>query len=311
MEYFKNLISSIDSTIAILSLGITVVIVGIAYGLYLAFKSVKEKKNKWKSNVKNNPTLIKQNDAIDKYVDDVERRLARSKVKFNARIFVLILTIFALLSFMFTLQHFKNFAAAVLVGIVVFSLPDYVLFLLQDRINRKVEDQIVVGIRVFTSEFLKSRNIDKSLAEASLRVKDPIGEYFAEAYNDLLMGYSFETVVSRMSVKNDNEYWKMFAQLLFQLRGDSTVISLFTELVNRVERNIEANRHNDASLSGERILALLMSLLPIPAYFIMKNMVPETTYFMQETTVGRFVLVFTFVSTLLFIYVDKYSRKVE
>lgn len=303
--------ANFDITIAILSLVVAVVVVGIGYFIYSMVTKVRKNKDKWRSEVKNNPVLIKQNDNLDKYISEMETRLQRSKLKFNARIFFFVVLIFSLLSFILTLQHFKNFAAAVLVAVVVYSLPDYVLFLIQDRINRKVEDQIVVGVRVFTSEFLKSRNIEKSLAEASQRVKDPVGEYFAEAYNDLLMGYTFETAVTRLTVKNDNEYWKMFTQLLFQLRNDSTVISLFTDLVNRIERNIEANRHNDASLSGERILALLMSMLPIPAYFLMRNMIPETTYFIQETTVGRFILIFTFVSTLLFIYVDKYSRKVE
>lgn len=308
MEYIFGFINSINWLIVVISIGIALLVSLI---IYQVAKFIKKRKDKWKATAQRGQIAIPQNEAIDSYINAVESRMLKSKIKFNARIFVVILFTLSILLFIFSLRHFKNFAASVLLSIAFFSLPDYIFFLIQDKINKRVDDQIVVGVRVFTSEFLKSRNIEKSMAETSQRVKDPVGGYFAEAYNDTLMGYRFETTVARMSEKNDNEYWKMFCQLLFQLREDSTVISLFAELVNRIERNIEASRHNDSSLSGERILALLMSLLPIPAYFVMRNIIPETTYFIQETAVGRFILIFTFVSTLLFLYVDKYSRKID
>lgn len=307
MGYIKNLIDNIEFEIVLLSIGIAITFISVVLIMYFYVNS---NKGKWIANTSMDVMVTKQKDSIDKLIANTEKQLQKSKIKINARRFIAITALFSALLFIVTLFHFKNFLASVLIAATFYLIPEYVFFLIQDRINKKVEDQIVIGVRVFTSEYLKNKNMEKSLAETSQRVLDPVGGYFADAYADLLMGYPYETVISKMGNRTDNKYWKIFTQLLHQLRADSTVIHLFTDLITRTERNIEATRNNDSTLSGERTLALIMSLIPIPAYLLMKDIVPETSYFINETPIGRFVLILSFASTLLFLFVDKFSRKV-
>lgn len=307
MGYFKNLKLNEEMLVfALFAFGVALSIVVI---ILMSYLFIRKNKNRWKANMNMDLMLTKQKSTLDKLINDIEKQADKSKLKINAKVLTVVLLMLSVLSFVLTLSHFKNLTAAVLIAFTVYSVPDYIFFVLYNNLNKKIEDQIVVGIRIFTAEYIKSKNLEKSIVETSKRVQDPVGTYFAQAYEDMLMGYPIESVISRMANKSHNEYWQIFSQLLHQLRIDSTVITLFTDLVVRVERNIELTRHNDSTLTSERTLGLIMSLTPLPAYFFMRHVVPETTYFVTQTTIGQFILIFSFSATLIFLYVDKFSRK--
>jgi Flp pilus assembly protein TadB len=309
MGYIKNLINHADIYTVLFSLGLGVVITGI---VFLVYFYVSAKRGKWRANMKMDAMAAKQKDAIDKFIDSTEKNMSKSKLKLkiSPKAFVFATAAISVILFIWSFVVFKNLFASILLSIIAFSIPDYMFFIMQDRLDKKIQEQTLIGVRVFTAEFLKTRNIEKSMAEASQRVPYPVGDYFADAYGNMLMGHSFDSVISRMNTYTDNNHWKIFVQLLYQLRGDSTVIHLFTDLITRIERGIEASRNNESTLSGERTLALIMSLIPLPAYFMMRDVVPETAYFVVETGIGRLVLVLSFISTLMFLVVDKYSRKI-
>lgn len=307
-DFINNLLSKIELEVILLSLGVSITFVAVVWLLY---SWVHSKKDRWKVDTRMDVVIVRQKDSIDKFISSMEKQIQNNKVNLKAKHLFIVVAILCFGAFTISFLHFKNLVASVLIALIIFAIPDYIFFLLEERKNKKIEDLIVVAIRVFTSEFLKNKNIEKSFHETSQRVLDPVGNYFAEAYTDMLIGHPFETVMSRMAVKCNNKYWGIFIQLLYQLRDDSVVINLFTELVTRVERSIEATRHSDSTLAGERTLALITSLVPIPAYLFMRKIVPETTYFITETTVGKLVLISSFISTLLFLYVDKFSRRVN
>lgn len=313
MGYFQDLISrlnidGITLNFGLFSFGLSLTIVTLALSI---ISLARKKKDRWKANTNMDRMIVKQKDSLDKLISAMEKQAERSQVKLNAKVLTLSIIVLAIVSFIMTLQHFKNLPAAVLLAATIYSVPDYIFFLLQDRLNKKIEDQVVVGVRVFTSEYIKSRNIEKSIAETSKRVLDPVGGFFSEAYADMLMGLPMETVISKMGSKSNNEYWRIFTQLLYHLKEDSTVINLFTDLVTRIERHIEMTRHNDSSLTSERVLGFIMALTPIPSYLFMKRVVPETTYFIIESAIGRLVLIGSFASALIYLYVDKYSRRIN
>lgn len=309
MGYFESLIKHFNLFTVLFSLGISVAIVSLGVFVFNYFYS---RKHKWRANIKMDLMSGRQKDAIDKLIDYTEANISKSKIRFriSPKMFVFILAFVSITLFFVTLIIFKNLFASILISVIIFSVPDYVFFVYRDKLDKKIKNQTLVGVRVFTSEYLKTRNIEKSMAEASQRVSYPVGDYFGDAYGNLLMGHSFDSVVANMNSYTENNYWRIFVQLLYQLRSDSTVIHLFTDLITRIERGIEQDRTSESSLSGERTLALIMSLIPLPAYFLMRNIVPETAYFVVETKTGRLVLILSLVSTLMFLVVDKYSRKV-
>lgn len=304
MEYLENQ----TLMIILLSIGIAITITVIVYLLAYFYK---KNRDKWKVKVSMNPFIVNQRDDLTKWVDAVDKRLKKSGITARVKIVVAVNILIAVVAFIFSFRILKNLTAAIFFGIIFFIIPEYILFLYEIKRKMKIEDQMIAAIRIFTAEFFNTKNIEKSFAEVSTKVVDPIGGYFSDAYMDILMGHNFDSVMSKLSSRVDNEYWHMFVQLIYQLRDDSQAIFLFTDLVSRIEKSIELSRDNETSLGGERIVALVMALLPLPVYYFMTNLVPQTTTFIVETVAGRLVITGSFISIFIFVFLDKMLRRVE
>lgn len=304
MGYFRNQVL----VYGLFSIGVGVVFSVFAYSV---FYLVNRNKERWMVDIKSNRFVLHGKDNISIWVDTVDRRIAESGLKLKTKSIILFNMLIAIGAFFMSLKLFNNFVASVFFGAIFFIIPEYILFLYESKREMKIEDQMVVAIRIFVSEFLKTKNIEKSFSEVSTKVPDPVGGYFADAYMDILTGHTFNSAVARLATRVNNEYWKMFIQLIFQLKTDSHVIALFTDLVSRIERSIELSRSNEASLGGERVLALIMSLLPVPIYYFMANIVPETVTFVVDTVVGRILITASFLSIFLFVFLDKLLRRVD
>ena len=211
------------------------IITVIAYFLIFVFKT---NKDKWKVKVSMNPFIVNQKDSLTQWIDMVDKRLKKSGFKARGKIVIIINVIISIFAFILTLDLFKNLTAAIFFAATFFIIPEYILFLLETKRKMKIEDQMITAIKMFTAEYLNTKNIEKSFAEVSTKVLDPIGSYFADAYMDILMGHSFDSVLSKLSIRVDNEYWQMFIQLIHQLKDDSQAITLFTDLVSRLEKSI-------------------------------------------------------------------------
>jgi Flp pilus assembly protein TadB len=103
----------------------------------------------------------------------------------------------------------------------------------------------------------------------------------------------------------------MFIQLLRLAKHDSSTTPLFTDLLEKIENHLEMDRKNKSALTGERLLALFMTLIPIPAILIMSRVVPETMYFLTEVTIGRMITMLSFASMLVWIIIDKIVGRAE
>lgn len=294
--------------IALLSIGISITFTVL---VYLLAQYYKKRKDKWKVNISMNPFIVNQRNEFNKWLNMVDKRLRKAGIRFKTKYLVVINILIAVFAFIFTLRLFRNLTAAVFFSIIFFIIPEYVLFLYETKRKMQIEDQMIAAIRTFTAEYFNTKNIEKSFAEVSKKVVDPIGRYFSDAYMDILMGHGFDNVMSKLSARVDNEYWQMFIQLIYQLRDDSQAIYLFTDLVSRIEKAIELSRDNEASLGGERTIALIMSLLPLPVYYFMTNVVPQTNTFIVETVAGRLVITGSFISIFIFVFLDKMLRRVE
>ena len=80
----------------------------------------------------------------------------------------------------------------------------------------------------------------------------------------------------------------MFIQLIHQLKDDSQAITLFTDLVSRLEKSISLSRDNEVSLGGENI-SFNYGIVTITSILFMSNVVPETITFVVETVVEDFL----------------------
>lgn len=278
---------------------------------FLIWQSIDKKKNKFKITNSMNTIYIHQKDEITKWIDSLDKTLKRNNLKMNIGKVLITNILLFLISLFIGITTFKNITASIFLAMSFFVIPEYLLYLYQDFRKKKIEDQMVSAIRIFSTEFIQVRSIEKSFAAIANRIVDPVGRYFSDAYSDLLRGIPLDSVLIKLSNKVDSDYWKMFVQLVRDVNKNSTIINLFSELIAKIEVHIELTRTNQSSITGERIIALIMALSPIPVYFIMQILIPETTEFVTQNAAGRLSITVSFLSLFVFIILDRIIRKVD
>lgn len=272
---------------------------------------VDRKKNKFGVVASLNPLIANQKDELTKWINQMDKIVKRNGLRIKVKKFLLVNIFLFTITLIISIRTFKNLTASIFLAISFFIIPEYVLFLYADYRKRKIEDQMVSAIRIFDAEFTQTRSIEKAFAATSRRSVGQIGIYFADAYTDRLTGVGLDDVLLNLSSKVDSRYWKMFIQLIRQLKEDYKVVTLLPDLISKIETHIELSRNNVESVSAEKIVSLIMALLPIPAFYLMNNIIPETTQFVTENSIGRLFITISFLSLFIYIVLDRIIMKVD
>ena len=208
------------------------------------------------------------------------------------------------------MMFFKNVTASILISAFSFIIPEHLIDMINQRQQDKISQQMTAAIRVFTAEFIQTPQIERGFEVIGKRIEDPVGALFRRAHMELVIGRDPEIVLSRLAGRIDNEYGQLFIQLLRLAKHDSSTTPLFTDLLEKIENHLEMDRKNK-SADRERLLALFITLIPIPAILIMSRAVPETMYFLTEVTIGRMITMLSFASMLVWIIIDKIVGRAE
>lgn len=248
---------------------------------------------------------------LSKWVTMVEKNIKRAGLKINIATYLAISSVSSFLAFIISMNLFKNLTASILLSASFFIMPEHALNIINQKRQDKMKEQMVAAIRIFTAEFLQTPQIEVGFEAIGNRIGDPIGAMFRRAHMELIMGVETDVVLSRLAGQIDSEYGQMFVQLLKLAKGDSSASSLFTDLLEKIENNIEINRKNKSNLTGERALAFLMTCIPMPVYFFMARAIPETSYFLSETLAGRIIIMLSFSSMLIWTILDRITGRVE
>jgi pilus assembly protein CpaF len=248
---------------------------------------------------------------FDEWVHTLERSIRQSNLKINAGLYIAASLLASVAAFFFSLAFLKNLTASIFLALAFLVIPEHILNILIQRKREKTKEQMVAAIRIFTAEYLQTPQLEKALDAVGRRVADPVGGAFRRAYTELMLGKNADMVLAGLARNINNEYGIMFVQLLKLSLHDASISSLFAELLERIESNIELSRKNHANLTGERVLALMMTCIPIPAYFLMSRIIPETTHFLAETFIGRTIITIAFGSIFIWALLDRIMGRVE
>lgn len=283
----------------IISLGITAASLSLLVLLWKLSKPKFPKSN-----------LEAQNDAFSKWLKMTEKRLKQRKFK-KGKLLIFMVLLLSVTFFLVGLFLFKNIPAAVSLGVAFLLIPSRLLQMLEDQERIKITEQLVSAIRIFASELIQTPHLEKGFAAVAARVPAPMGNYFADAYRDLIVGADPDHVLSNLAGKLDTDHGQMFVQLAKRVKEDSAVIALFPSLLEKIERYLELQRTNFSGLSGERLLTMFMSVAPIPAFLLMRKIIPETDIFVIETFAGRLMITIAFLSTVLWALIDRIAGRVQ
>lgn len=252
-----------------------------------------------------------EDNRLNRWITLTEKNIKEAGLKLNIVSYLALSAAFSVTAFVISMNLFKNITASMLLSASFFILPEHALNIINQKRQDKISQQMIVAIRVFTAEFIQTPQIERGFEVIGNRIGDPVGAMFRKAHMELVIGIDSDIVLSRLARHIDSEYGQMFVQLLKLAKGDSSTTPLFTDLLEKIENNIEINRKNKTNITGERTLAFLMTCIPLPAYLFMTRAIPETSYFLAETPVGRFIIIISFGSMLVWAILDRITGRVE
>lgn len=185
-------------------------------------------------------------------------------------------------------------------------VPDQLRYNAQRRHREKVMEQMTSAVRLFAAEFAVAPQLGRCLAVAGRHVPDPVGAAFRRAYVALTVGEKPDDVLDRLARDLDSPYGYMFVQLLRAAGSQGQrVAPLFHELVSRVAAGQQLDKLNRSEVSGDRASGFLLSMLPLPLYFLLQRWMPETHVFFTSTAAGRIIVTVSLLSALGWFFVDR------
>lgn len=312
MESIRLFIQNNPNIIHSLTLLIIAVALSITVGLLfiLIYRLYKSKRDRFKAAIGQNNFILEQKDNLSKWIKSTEKRIKKSNLKIKVKRYLLISVSSFFIAFFMGIKLFENLTASILFAIVFFIVPEYLISLYEDNLNKKTEEQLVLAIKYYTSESFQGRPMQKTIATIANKIGDPVGRYFSDCYYEIITGIRVDTALSKLASRFNTYYGKMFVQLIHQSKTNRNCVELMTDLLSKLEGHIELTRTNKTNIATERLQAFLMSMMPIPAYIFMSRMFPETAIFIKDTYYGRLIITLSFLSVLVFILLDRFIRKV-
>lgn len=290
--------------------GMAVFSIGLIFMLHDLITRGIQKILRYFKDLKHNKVSDKS-DIFNQWVTKIDDKIKKNNLRIKIVQYLTLTTVLVVTMFFLSMYIFKNLTASIFLAASFFIIPEYLISIMHDKRKIKIEDQLVAAIRIFSAEFIQTPQIEKGLAAVAVRIGNPVGGYFNDAYHDLMLGRSSDMALATLSAKLDTEYGKMFIQLIQQARKDTSVRALFTDLLSKIEKHLELTRQNISSLTGERILAFIMTMIPVPAYLFINRIIPESKTFIVETFIGRTLITLAFGSMFLWTIIDKITRRVE
>lgn len=204
------------------------------------------------------------------------------------------------------LYVFKNPAPALFGTALCIMIPDQLLYHRRKAHREAVVEQLAAAVRLFAAEFSVTPQIERGLMVVGNRIPDPVGRIFRLAYNQMICGMDADKVFAEMARGFDSIYGHMFVQLLRSARvqGQATA-PLFHDLVSRIAVAQELAQANQGEISGERVVGLILTILPFPLYFLLQGWMPEARAFLADTASGRIIVSLSFLSGIVWFFIDR------
>lgn len=220
---------------------------------------------------------------------------------------LILMSLLAATGFWAGLVYLKNLPAAVLLACVCVALPGQARAARLRAYREKVIEQLGAAVRVFAAEYSDTPHPVKALSSASNKLPDPIGAILRRAARDLSSARNFDEIdmiLLRLGKQLGSEYGRLFVQLLRLSFEDEAVKPLFARLAARVTSQQDLIRKNRLGVSMDRMLAVVLNLAAIPAYFFVSRIVPEAGEFFTATSAGKGLVALCLLSVAVGSFLD-------
>lgn len=212
----------------------------------------------------------------------------------------------SILVFISVVMLFKNIVPALLAVIIIIMLPSQILYWQKKRTRKQSIEHLATAVHLFSSEYVISKSIPRSLQVAGQKTPGNVGKAFMEAYTELAFQHNPADVYDRLAAKLKLSYGHMFAQLLKICQKQGTVIiHLFHDLTSRITAAQEKENLKTGELTADRYFNIILLLVPIPEFLMLRAWIPEINSFIFHTWTGLLIFTGWLVAIIVWTQIDR------
>lgn len=287
----------------------------ILSGISLVFISIFSIKNEKRKNVLGN--YIKKSKLTDNFLDNWlnSKEFIESFEKENEKRFFLLneyitprfftkLTLYSILGGVIFSVLIRNIIALPVAICIGYYLPQLYMDLLINNKKNKMEEQLGVAIKFFTTEFTTCRSVIISMQNVIPKLNNPIKGEFEKLARELNSGAYPKECLTNFGRRLDNKFSYVFSKLLIAYFNDGTDFG--AQLVRLSEDIAEAqlqHKESRTELSMVRTTNLILNAIVFITVVVMFVFFPDYSYYFRATARGQFfmslVIINSFVSILL------------
>jgi len=241
-------------------------------------------------------------DTLQRWAARAEREMKQGVFKGFSPVQVVVTAAAGAAAFTAVAARFRNPLAAALAALLAVLLSVQYRSHVQRARREKIIEQLGAAVRVFSAEYSDTPLTARALDITARRMPEPIGGVLRKAASDLAVARNPDDVdraLVRLGRALHGEYGRMFTQLLRLSFEDQAVKPLFSKLAARITAQQDLIRKNRVEVAMDRTLALLLNILPAPAYFFISRVVPEASEFFLTTTAGKLTVCLCLLSAVL------------
>jgi Flp pilus assembly protein TadB len=222
------------------------------------------------------------------------RRLAEARIVGNPRTYVA--TAFSAPVFLFAIGWLQSPVLAVFAGVAGLLVPRLYLAWLVHAQSRRSESEAPRLLQAVLSGLAAGNTYLDALRQARLTCNDPwiredLDYVIQHFLLDVPLQESLQTVRSRVMTRNLGLIWETLMICAANQLPTQAARTLFFELSSTVQFNVQLANEVRARSSGQRAQIWLLAVIVPGMYLYLRLMSPQLLSVLDETIVGRYVLV--------------------
>lgn len=208
-------------------------------------------------------------------------------------------------------QEIKFLFASIIIGLLIFKSPFYILKAMVKKQNEKMTQQFIFYLIALKNTTMSQPDIIQALQQT--KTEGLLQEYIEE-FNTLIkngrnLSFAFQVLKKRINIKMIEEFFTM-AEICYQNGGDiNYLIEEYISLLN--EKMLRRKKEKEENFS---VIIVLFSLIIIHIYvlcmFILKNAIYKDI--LLNTTLGKIIFCFNLFSySVIGFMIDKMNQREE
>lgn len=248
---------------------------------------------------------------LETWNDYASSRLAKTGWKVSSYALFNITVILGIAALTLGAIVFKNIAITTVIALSCMSLPIQLLNWAAQKYDRMLVEQMPLAIQTFVAEYESVKNIREALNRTAQSTGYPLKKTLDQCLRDLAASRVPQEAFKKLAASINNDYGKLWAQMLLAATEDQTVVKMMPQLALRLSSQKMLEYKNSAELSGERKVGILLNILILPCFFIIQFIFPDTREFFTTQPLGKIVVMLMFLSVSIGLALDQILRRVE